>query len=122
MTIAEHLIENAIGYLESEQDFENFTNSPMNRAMAESIDINLLHVWEMAQHVYCCIKPLWEDDLMKKEVITNGDKIRQMSNEELAEFINNSSPCANCINADYVTCNAMCITSIKAYLESEVAE
>lgn len=54
--------------------------------------------------------------------MTNGDKIRQMSNEELAEFINNSSPCTNCINADYEKCNAMCITSIKAYLDMEMQE
>ena len=78
------------------------------------------YIWEMAQHVYCCIKPLLVDDLMKIEAMTNGDKIRQMSNEELAKFINNSSPCANCINVDYVTCNAMCITNIKAYLDMEV--
>ena len=66
MTIAEHLIENAIECLKKEIDFEDFIEQPNNKAMAESININLQHVWEMAQHVYCCVKALWEDDLMEK--------------------------------------------------------
>ena len=51
--------------------------------------------------------------------MTNGDRIRQMSNEELAKFINIASPCSKCINEDYETCNALCLEGIKAYLESE---
>lgn len=53
--------------------------------------------------------------------MTNGDKIRQMSNEELAEFINVTSPCVMCVNnVEDEKCNGMCITSIKAYLDMEV--
>ena len=66
MTNAEHLIEIALDCLECDLDFEYFINSPRNKMMAESININLQHIWEMAQHVYCCIKPLWEYDLMEK--------------------------------------------------------
>ena len=63
MTVAEHLIENAIGCLEDKSGYESFIESPCNKAMAESININLQHIWEMAQHVYCSIKPLWEDEV-----------------------------------------------------------
>jgi hypothetical protein len=63
MTVAEHLIENAIGCLEDKSGYESFVESPCNKAMAESININLQHIWEMAQHVYCSIKPLWEDEV-----------------------------------------------------------
>ena len=48
--------------------------------------------------------------------MTNGDRIRQMSNEEMAEVIN--QPCGFCMQGDY--CDAGCIEGIKAYLESEV--
>ena len=48
--------------------------------------------------------------------MTNGDRIRQMSNEELAKVIN--QPCELCMQGDY--CDTSCIEGIKAYLESEV--
>lgn len=54
--------------------------------------------------------------------MTNGDKIRQMSNEELAEFINVTSSCRVCANGDTQKCNAMCITNITAYLDMEEEE
>lgn len=62
MTIAEHLISNAIGCLEDGSGYEGFMENPCNKTMAESININIRHVWEMAQHVYCCIRPSWEYD------------------------------------------------------------
>jgi hypothetical protein len=50
--------------------------------------------------------------------MTNGDRIRQMSNEELAKVI--KSGCSSCIfRVD--TCDVKgCEEGIKAYLESEV--
>ena len=56
--------------------------------------------------------------------LTNGDKIRQMSNEELAEFIRNKiSTCHCCAFDDTSECfNSLCIEGIKAYLDMEVEE
>ena len=54
--------------------------------------------------------------------MTNGDRVRKMSNEELAEFIRNKiSTCHCCAFDDTSECfNNLCIEGIKAYLESEV--
>ena len=51
--------------------------------------------------------------------MTNGDRIRQMSNKELAEVLNDV--CNHCIFAevDLKECSLKCIEGIKAYLESE---
>ena len=52
--------------------------------------------------------------------MTNGDRIRQMSNEELAELIKD---CRNCNY--YYTSNCMfskCSEGIKAYLDMEAGE
>lgn len=54
--------------------------------------------------------------------MTNGDRIRQMSNEELARlFDGNCHYCLNYINCDgdLKKCEEGCIEGIKAYLESE---
>lgn len=54
--------------------------------------------------------------------MTNGDRIRQMSNEELARlFDGNCHYCLNYINCDgdFLRCQEGCIEGIKAYLESE---
>ena len=53
--------------------------------------------------------------------MTNGDRIRQMSNEELAEWLNAQfgiDTACNVCNKDF--CKIGCIAGIKAYLESEV--
>lgn len=49
--------------------------------------------------------------------MTNGDRIRKMSNEELAEFIRNGNVCSYMSKPEclYRTCKE----GIKAYLESE---
>ena len=48
--------------------------------------------------------------------MTNGDRIRQMSNEELAEILG----CGTCIyNGNVFECHYSCKEGIKAYLESE---
>lgn len=54
--------------------------------------------------------------------MTNGDRIRQMSNEELTDIIN-CSPCLRCINISR-KCHGEfnCIEGIKAYLDMEVEE
>lgn len=55
--------------------------------------------------------------------MTNGDKIRQMSNEELAKVINDR--CYSCSH-HWETCdagrNSECEEGIKAYLDMEVEE
>ena len=48
--------------------------------------------------------------------MTNGDKIRQMSNEELAEVLNYE--CEWCMQGKY--CDTSCREGIKAYLDMEV--
>ena len=55
--------------------------------------------------------------------MTNGDRIRQMSNEELAKCIDEkfrfSISCEICMYDIKNKCNYKCIKGIKAYLESE---
>ena len=53
--------------------------------------------------------------------MTNGDRIRQMSNEELAKDIHYSYPfaCTLCVY-NKGGCWYKCIEGIKAYLDSEV--
>ena len=54
--------------------------------------------------------------------MTNGDRIRQMSNEELAEML--SGNCEFCVSATELgtTCKTGCKEGIKAYLDMEVEE
>ena len=64
--------------------------------------------------------------------MTNGDRIRQMSNEELAEYLNLKTGIYNCYvckygfyDYQYRECeyggeSSKCEEGIKAYLESEV--
>ena len=57
---------------------------------------------------------------VRSDYMTNGDRIRQMSNEELAEMLNGN--CSYCrwgleLNSK---CETSCKEGIKAYLESEV--
>ena len=56
--------------------------------------------------------------------MTNGDRIRQMSNKELAEWIRNKiSTCHCCAFDDTRECfENYCITGIKAYLDMEVVD
>ena len=49
--------------------------------------------------------------------MTNGDRIRQMSNEELANIM--IDYCDWCIHSYAENCEHTCIKGIKAYLESE---
>ena len=56
--------------------------------------------------------------------MTNGDKIRQMSNEELAEFMGKHIvACDICTYEDLDKCRKnACKSGIKAYLDMEVTE
>lgn len=59
--------------------------------------------------------------------MTNGDKIRQMSNEELLNFfrtiINDFSGCIVCKYKNCSECaHERCAEGIKAYLDMEVEE
>ena len=54
--------------------------------------------------------------------MTNGDRIRQMSNEELAIYIRDKMgimACNVCLCDKEYKCNNRCVAGIKAYLESE---
>lgn len=53
--------------------------------------------------------------------MTNGDRIRQMSNEELAEWLDAKSGFDTCKICAYDNnvCEYTCLEGIKAYLESE---
>ena len=58
-----------------------------------------------------------------KGKMTNYDRIRNMSVEELASFINERSPCSCCKKHNEQTChNIFCKQGIKQWLESEVTE
>ena len=55
--------------------------------------------------------------------MTNGDKIRQMSNEELAKLLDgNCHYCEDYIfcDGDLKKCEQGCLEGIKAYLDMEV--
>ena len=56
--------------------------------------------------------------------MTNGDRIRQMSNEELAKYISkNMSNCNCCAYDNSSKCfGSLCKEGIKAYLDMEVEE
>ena len=57
--------------------------------------------------------------------MTNGDRIRQMSNEELTEiFEGNCHYCLFYINGNNKRgiCGEMCLKGIKAYLDMEAEE
>lgn len=61
--------------------------------------------------------------------MTNGDKIRQMSNEELAEFLEKETTCYCRLCFYKLTgydkrgiCGERCIEGIKAYLDMEVED
>ena len=60
--------------------------------------------------------------------MTKGDQIRQMSNEELANMLSETSKkCFYCSfnyleNEPTIFCNAICEKGIKAYLDMEVEE
>jgi hypothetical protein len=55
------------------------------------------------------------------DYMTNGDRIRQMSNEELATWLEDKSGFDTCKICDYDNnlCEYECVAGIKAYLESE---
>lgn len=52
--------------------------------------------------------------------MTNGDKIRQMNNEELAKFIRDCHKCNYYYTSDCSYSN--CTKGIKSYLDTEVQE
>ena len=59
--------------------------------------------------------------------MTNGDRIRQMTDKELARIFRNQDKCLLCLHSYDGTakrglCGGNCIEGIKAYLESEVTE
>lgn len=51
--------------------------------------------------------------------VTNGDKIRSMSDEELAEFIDSHVPCFEFCMCDHYICKEKCKEGIEKWLKSE---
>ena len=67
----------------------------------------------------CC---LFEPKQSKKpKPLTNGDRIRQMTDEELAEFFDKISDCQTCID-NPSKCHVECIDSRLKWLKQEVIE
>lgn len=54
--------------------------------------------------------------------MTKADKIRQMSNEELIEWLIESNDCCYCIYSGFDCSDNMCRDGIRKYLEAEVSE
>lgn len=52
--------------------------------------------------------------------MTNGDRIRQMTDEELAEFLNKYSDCRLCDDYNGGICNSECIKGHLAWLRKKV--
>ena len=52
--------------------------------------------------------------------MTNGDKIRSMSDEELAKFIDSHVPCFEFCMCEHYICEEKCIQGISKWLKSEV--
>jgi hypothetical protein len=57
-----------------------------------------------------------------KKPKTNGDRIRQMTDEELAEFLNVYAGCRLCDGYKRGICNSECIKGFLAWLRKEVDE
>ena len=51
--------------------------------------------------------------------MTNGDKIRKMSDEELAEFIDSHVPCFEFCMCDHYICKEKCKEGKEKWLKSE---
>lgn len=72
MSNAEHLIDNAIACYEENHNFHAFHNDYFNQEMAESIDVSLFYIEEMAYYVCNALKEEWQekweiDNSAKKE-------------------------------------------------------
>ena len=52
---------------------------------------------------------------------TNYDRIRNMSIEEMADYICHNYKCRKC-DWEHNTCSSKCVEGIKRWLETEVAE
>ena len=63
---------------------------------------------------------LWCDDELEPAPITNFERIKAMSVEEMAELIDKNYKCRKCYY--YGHCNGDCHGGIKKWLESEVSE
>lgn len=57
-----------------------------------------------------------------KKPKTNGDRIRQMADEELADFLNKYAGCRLCDGYKRVFCNIECVKGFLAWLRKEVRE
>lgn len=76
-----------------------------------------------------CEKPVnpahgcsWKTSINRKTIRTNGDRIRAMSNRELAELISKDAPYCKRVSGIVPVCSGGrdCIDCVQEWLESEV--
>lgn len=53
------------------------------------------------------------------KMMTNGERIRQMSDKELAEFLENFKDCEHCAFSEKECCKKPCSSGIKKWIQSE---
>ena len=72
MTTSEHLIENAIGFLEEHKEncYENFMENKLIQEQAKFVGISMRDIWLIAQYVCCVYKPFIrmqvEDEMVER--------------------------------------------------------
>lgn len=68
---------------------------------------------------FCVTCVNFSKDCENYKRMTNGDKIRSMSDEELAEFIDSHVPCFEFCMCDHYICKEKCKEGIEKWLKSE---
>ena len=91
----------------------------------------MLNHWGQCQ-LTACRFPVQESGVINgsayvAKIVTNADRIRQMSDEELARFINFHTDCENCPAArvcedNYALSSDVCMAGIQKWLKQEVTD
>lgn len=58
-------------------------------------------------------------EILESDKHTNADRIRNMSDEELAEWINTKNTCEQCVATESVCMKEPCVNGILCWLQSE---
>ena len=75
MSNAEHLIENALGCLESGRDITWFKDMFVNKEMFKYVNATAEEIWDMAIYVYYTYRPCIESDLTEELEKKYGYKV-----------------------------------------------
>lgn len=67
MSNEEHLIENALTFLATSSNPREALNNKRDMMMADQIGITLDQVWLMAQHIFYTMKPIWEQEAVRRD-------------------------------------------------------